>query len=293
MPGPIRCVTIATPNLAETQAAWTDFLNYRVVASDAVSAEQSATWDAPAMQGRAQVLMTPEQVSDRYVRLVDIDPVEGYAPLRTLGWNAIEIIVRDTDAMADRLEDSPFSIVGPPEDLSFSDAIRAMQATGPGGEMVYLTMSKRKIEAFDLPEVSGDVGQPFIVISGGDLAALQSFYGETMLLPDAPVFEGRISVLSSAYGLPSDRPHRLAAMPLGGTYYIELDQYPDAAVPRRGNSGQLPPGQSMVTFEVDSLSNYEVAWRSEPTVGSGPLYGDRAHAVAVGPAGEWIELVER
>ena len=45
-------------------------------------------------------------------------------------------MVEDTDAVAARLAESPFPVIGEPADLSFSDKIRAM----PGGVGASLTV---------------------------------------------------------------------------------------------------------------------------------------------------------
>lgn len=293
MPGPIQCVTVAAVDVDAGVAAYRDYLDYRLGFDGRVSAGLAEQWGATGMVGRRYVVMHPQHVEDRYLRIVEIDPVAEYRPFRTLGWNAIEIIVRDTDVMADRLRQSPFQIVGEPHDLSFSDAIRAMQAIGPAGEVIYLTMLKRPVEAFDLPSVRGEVGAPFIVISGGDLAALKKHYVGAFGLPEAPEMVGRISVLSNAYRMPEDTGHRIAALPLGDANYIELDQYPDAAVARPCTEGHLPPGQSLVTFEVADLDQIAAVWRSPPRCLDEPPYAGRKAGTTVGPAGEWIEIVSQ
>jgi len=48
-------------------------------------------------------------------------------PARTFGWNALEIAVRDVDALQIDLAGSPFEIVGPARNLDFAaGALRAM-----------------------------------------------------------------------------------------------------------------------------------------------------------------------
>ena len=66
-------------------------------------------------------------------------------PYTTYGWSASELIVQDVDQLADDLADSPFEIIGPPKNLSFTDDIRAMQVLGPANEILYLTQVKDNV----------------------------------------------------------------------------------------------------------------------------------------------------
>src|SRR6056297_2479657 len=139
MIGPIRCVTVTVPDLGHAVQTYRRYLGYE-----------------PCHDER-------------------LPP--GYRPLTTWGWNAAELIVEDVDGLAAELEDSPFRIVGPPEDLSFSEAIRAMQVIGPAEEVLYLTMVKEPLPGFDLPRPACPVDRTFIVILGGtDMGAMQAFY---------------------------------------------------------------------------------------------------------------------
>ena len=57
-------------------------------------------------------------------------------------------------------------------------------------------------------------------------------------------------------------------------------------------TGEIPPGVSMVTFIVDKLDTTGLEFRAEPAALRGKPYDGRRAAVAVGPAGEWLELIE-
>jgi hypothetical protein len=93
-----------------------------------LSAAQAELWGLPNLAGRRYALMLPEGEGQSFLRFIDSKPTPGYAPFRHMGWNAAELMVQDTDGIAARLDGSPFKIIGPPADLSFSDKIRAMQA---------------------------------------------------------------------------------------------------------------------------------------------------------------------
>ena len=135
----IVVVTVSAPDLSAAQSAYTDYLNYAVVEEGEISEDLAAAWNTPEMIGRSYVLMQPESKAEVFLRFVESGPVEGFAAMRTFGWNSNEILVQDPDAMAERLRNSPFEIIGEPKNLSTNENIRAMQAIGPAGEVIYLT----------------------------------------------------------------------------------------------------------------------------------------------------------
>ena len=136
----ILVVTIAVVRLNGIEQAYDEYLDYETVERGQVSAQAAAAWGAPAASGRDYLLMQPESGDPVYLRFIESAPVDGYAPMKTFGWNAVELLTTDPDRMAERLAGSPFEIVGPPADLwEAPDAPRAMQAIGPGNELLYLT----------------------------------------------------------------------------------------------------------------------------------------------------------
>ena len=195
-------------------------------------------------------------------------PAVAYVPFASHGWNAAELIVRDVDALADELADSPFEIIGEPQDLSFSEDIRAMQILGPGRELLYLTQFKKAVPGLDVPVPRCDVDRTFIVILGGpSMESLQAFYADNFGLPRPAVVESRVKGMSAAFGLSPEHRHPIAALPVAGQSLIELDEMPAAAAPRATPEGELPPGIAIVSFAA------------------------QAGRCLRGPAGEILELV--
>lgn len=294
MIGPIRCVTMTAENPIELAGIYSRWLGYRVVdgAAGVVPAEVAAGWGAPAQAGARQILLAPERGDDFWFRLVE-GPAGEYRALTTWGWNAAELIVQDVDALAECLADSPFRLIGPPEDLSFTDAIRAMQVEGPAREVLYLTQFKRKLAEFDTPEPRCPVDRTFIVILGGpSLEALQEFYESRFAVPQAPAMPVKVSVLSNALGIPPDTLHDIAALPLQGQSFIEADRYPGETVARSAPAGQLPPAMSIVSFVVPDLGPHLGDALGAPYGGLEPPYAGGRAITLTGPAGELIELIE-
>lgn len=290
--GPISCVTIAAPDLQHMIDTYHLYLGYKLVDHGRIAAAQAELWGLPNLVGRHYASMLPAGEGQTFIRFVESKGAPDYVAFRHMGWNAAELMVQDTDGIAARLAASPFKIIGPPANLSFSDKIRAMQALGPAQESIYLTSFKEKMAEFDTPDAKHYVDRVFIVILGGpSVAAINDFYHRHFNVATAPVIPVVISVLSNAHGLPKDTKHELAALALQGQSYIEVDQMPAATLPRVARDGELPPAISMVTFVVKALPE-GLTWLAPPrALPQAPYHGRRA-AVCQGAAGEWIELIE-
>lgn len=291
--GPISCVTIAAPELQRMIDTYRLYLGYELVDHGRVPAAQAQLWGRPGLAGRRYAIMLPGGEGTTSFRFIESQPSPAYVPFRHMGWNAAELMVQDTDAAAARLVDSPFQVIGPPADLSFSDKIRAMQVLGPARESLYLTSFKEKVPEFDTPDPKHFIDRVFIVILGGPTAGeLNAFYTQHFGVGTAPVVPGVISVISNAHGMPADTKHDLAAIALTGQSFIEADTMPPATLPRTSTGDELPPAIAMVSFGVDRLPE-SLAYLSPPqALPQAPYHGRRA-AIATGIAGELIELIER
>lgn len=293
MLGPIAVVTISTSDVGRAIECYGRFLDYGVVRRGPVSNEQALSWGSIALAGRDSALLAPASDADFLLRFVECRAAVPYRPYRHLGWNAMEFLVENVDEVARRLEDSPFHVLGPPAELSFSRQIRAMQVLGPDREVLYLTQIDGKIPGLDTPEVAARVDRVFIAILGGQsVESLQEFYAARFQVPRVPIIESVISVLSHAYELPPRHLHRLAALPLAEACYIEADAMPAAAEPRPVAADELPPAISMVTFRCRALPLGALALLSDPVALSDDPYRGGRSAVCRGSTGELIELIE-
>jgi catechol 2,3-dioxygenase-like lactoylglutathione lyase family enzyme len=283
----IIIVTISVLNLGNVETAYQEQLDYQTVERGVLSESLTAVWDTPSMTGRDYLLMQPDSREEVYLRFIENSATEGHEPMTTFGWNATELLVKDPDALATKLMGSAFRIIGPPEDLwAAPDAPRAMQVKGPGDEVLYLT---RNLDF----EFSGYIDRVFIMVVGGpSMDAFRDYYANTMGLKVGEATPFQISVISNAQGLPADTTYPLAVARISERFLIELDEYPAAAGARPLEEGKLPPGTAMVSFEVEDLDALDVELRAAPGKISALPYRDRRSAVTVGPAGEWIELIE-
>lgn len=283
--GPIRCVTFTAADLGAVEHCYTHYLGYRVVARDPLPAALATAWEAPAMAGRDTLTLAPAAAEDFFFRAVAADVAPDYVPFGSFGWNAAEIMVQHVDTLADQLAGSPFRIIGEPQDLSFSEDIRAMQVLGPGGELLYLTEFKRPVPGLDVPAARCSVDRTFIVILGGPaMAAMQDFYARRFAIPGAPTVPSRVKGLSAAFGLSPEHRHPIAALPLAGQCLIEVDEMPAAATRRAARAGELPPGIAVVSFGCTRLPGPVLSV-------AGPPYAAGQAGLVRGAAGELLELL--
>ncbi|MBK6597739.1 MAG: hypothetical protein IPG25_07520 [Proteobacteria bacterium] len=291
--GPISCVTIAVAQVQPLIDAYTLHLGYGLVDTGRISAQEAALWDRPLLAGWRFALMLPGGEGHTYIRFVESKPDPNYVAFRHFGWNAAELMVQDVDKVAEQLADSPFKIIGPPADLSFSDKIRAMQVLGPAKESLYLTHFKERLPEFDTPEPKHFIDRTFITIVGGKTCeSINAFYSKHFGVAKADAVPGVISVISAAHGLPHDTHHKLAAMTLAGQSFIEADEMPKGTLPRESQT-ELPTAIAMISFGVEKLPDSIDSWLAPAQTLAAPPYHGRRARVCVGAAGEWLELIER
>lgn len=289
----IFIVTVVVLNLGDVEDAWREQLDYHTVDKGQLSAKLADSWNMAAVAGQSYVLMQPESGANTFLRFIESQDKGNYEPMKTLGWNSVEILVKDPEALHNRLGKTAFSLLAPPKFLTDKKNVLAFQALGPAAELLYFTRIIDPAQSsFNLGSAESWVDRVFIMVLGSsDMEATRQFYtgilGQTVLGP----WPYRISVLSQAWDQPADTLHSLSMIQLQGQFALELDQYPAEAKRRTGTSVGLPYGPVMVSFEVDSLENFKVVTgNSSQVLDSVPYYG-REVLFLKGPSGEMIELV--
>ena len=289
----ILIVTIMAANLVQVEQAYHDELSYQVVDRGTVSSALAASWAAASLSGRRYITLQPSSNEPVYLRFIEDTSATTFESMKTEGWNAVEILVQDPDALAQILSRSPyFKIVGPPRFLTEKKNIKAMQAIGPANELIYFTnISDPEKSGFGLQPARSFIDRVFIMVVGArEHAALNEFYRTTLGLQVTPPMLFRIGVLSEAYNMPAETRHEISIAQISERFLIELDRYPDGASARDAAPGSLPPGIAMVTFEVNQLQP-DLPYLTAPGKRAAFPYQGRCAGVLVGAAGEYIELV--
>jgi len=288
----IVAVTLVVPDPDAVARAYVDTLEYRAVESGQVSESVASAWAMPRLAGQPFVLVQPSSGEPVYLRLVKGTSAMRPA-LRTLGWNATEILVEDPLALERRLADSTFRVIGPPAPLDMNPAVIAMQALGPAGELFYFTRIPPGKSKFNLGSAQSFVDRVFIVVLGvHDIRRTLDFYSQTFGLAVTEPAPSRVAVLAQSWGMPADQTFPLAIVRLPERFLIEVDEYPAASEPpSRGETG-LPGGMAMVSFTVPSLEPFESQLRASPRKLDDAPYRGRRVGVMRGPSGELLELIE-
>ncbi|HVY34353.1 MAG TPA: hypothetical protein VG960_08005 [Caulobacteraceae bacterium] len=288
----LRAATLAVRDVEAAAKRYVDWMDYVVVERGVVDQDLAASWGAPATFGRAYIVCRPASGAQVFLRFVRADPPAAYKPLRTFGWAAMEICVSDTLAVQQRMQASPYEIIGPPRELDGMPEIFPMQVRGPDDEIVYLTQIRGQANGVRLPVARALIDRLFImVLASSNLTETRRWFADDLGLAAHDEVSLRYTMLSKAFGLPEDTKHRIATGGHDIDAFLEFDQYPDAAGARPQNPGDLPPGIAIVTLEHPDLKAVAADWLSEPKERAGVVYGGLRQGVVRCPDGALIELV--
>ncbi len=290
----IETVTHCVPDLKRETDAWSSLLGYQLIDEGTLSADLCAAWDTPADAGRKYALMQPSS-GVTAIRFIETGDRAGYWPPVTWGWNATEILVQDPDQLALDMEQSDFTRFGGPGDLyQAPKAPRATQTYAPSGAMIYFTRLLPGGSRYGLHGAKVPVDRIFnVVLGGASLQELIDFYRDTMGLRVSEPIPFTMTLAAQACDAPPDTTFPICVAPLRARNSIlELDEYPENTTARPREAGCLPGGMSMVGFTTASLDTLPIPLRAEPVAIAQAPYNGRRVAVAEGPAGEWLELIE-
>ena len=228
----IENMTLRVPSLTEAVAAY-HTLGYED-AGESIPA--TIALSDPALEGLPHHSIVMSEDPFQTLTMVEWEG-EVPTPFAVPGWSAMEVLVKDLDALFEQLP-AAFTVLNPPAALSFSDQIRAMQVAGPAGELIYFTEVSGEVPGFALPTPTRQVNQCFVMINAvTDIQQSVAFYAG-LLQCDAPLpMAARVSILSRTNGLDEEHRHDIAPIALGPGQLFELDQW----VVRPQNSGNAMP----------------------------------------------------
>lgn len=291
----IAIVTVMVKSLEITELVYQSELSYKLTHKGVVSEDMASGWGTKNITGRPFLLMGPTNNEAVYLRFIESEEFDkNFRSLKTFGWNAIEILVRDTEKIFLTLKDSQyFRIVGKPVYISDEKSIKAMQVLGPSNELIYFTsIEKPEKTGLMIKEASTEIDRIFIMILGVDnIESLRRYYSEKFNIVTSDPAPYRIRTLSNEHGLPIETKFPLSIAKLSDKSLIEIDEYPKASIYRETKANELPPGIAMVSFYVDSIPN-NLPFISPVTANKEPPYNNRKSAVIRGAVGELIEIIE-
>jgi hypothetical protein len=291
----LRAATLTVADLDRSIRNYSQYFDYSVVETGQVPADLAQSWGAPASAGCRYGILAPASGVPIYLRFIEQPPHPDFVPLRSYGWAAIEICVQDVLAANARVTvpNSPFTVIGPPREIDGLPAIYPMQVRGPDGEIVYLTQIRSDLPAYDLPRATAPIDRLFILVMAcSDMRAanrwLESHAGVAMGREMDIVY----TMLAGAFGTPMDELHTISTMIHGRDVFLEIDQYPAAAVSRPRFAGMLAPGCAIGTLFHPDFASLPGPWISPPVLRDGPIYQGKRAGTLLGPDGTLIEMVE-
>jgi len=293
----MRAATLTVSDIARSRSLYCDWLDYSCVENGIISEALAASWGTPKTTGQPYAILQPASGSDVFIRLIKQPIVKAYKALRTYGWAAIEICNQDTLKVNNRMERSPFEIIGPPKELDGMPAIFPMQVKGPDKEIVYLTEIRDDLEAYDLPRAESLIDKLFILVMAcSDMEASGAWLEKHLLIEKGRSIDIVYSMINNAFGLPNDTKHALATLKHGRDVFLEIDEYPKGATPRKAHNGMLPPCAAIGSFIHPEFEKLMVInkdhWITPPEKRDSILYkGKRAGSLRA-PDGTLIELIE-
>lgn len=289
----LRAATLTVADLKTSTANYGKFLDYSVVDEGVVSQDLADSWDAPNSAGLPYAVMQPSSGAEVYLRFIEQPPHPDFIPLRSYGWAAIEICVDDVLAANARMEDSPFEIIGPPREIEGLPAIHPMQVKGLDGEIVYLTQIHDDLPDYDLPRAASLIDKLFILVMAcSDLDASLEWMKKHTGLEMGRDMEIVYTMIANAFDMPHEELHRICTMIHGRDVFLELDQYPEAAIPRPHHDGMLVPGCAIGTLWTPDFDALSGPWIVPPTLREGPIYKGKRVGVVKDLDGALIEIVE-
>ncbi|MCR9193239.1 MAG: hypothetical protein NXH88_00830 [Hyphomonas sp.] len=289
----LRAATVTVSDLNRSIDIYSRCFDYSVVERGEISNTLAESWQTPSSAGCAFAVMQPGSGADIFLRFIEQPPVEGFKALRSYGWNAIEICVQDVMAVNARMLESPFEIIGPPNKIPGLDAIHPMQVKGPDEEIVYLTQINDDLPEYNLPRAGSLIDKLFILVMGNsDMDRAATWMQEKCGLDFGREMEIPYTMIAKAYGTPLDELHRICTLIHGKDVFLELDQYPDAAVQRPRHKGMLVPGCAIGTLFHPEFDTLPGPWLTPPSVREGAIYMGKRVGVLKDPDGTLIEMVE-
>lgn len=286
--------TVCVPHMETALKLYRDLLEQSMVTDDEVSHAEAQAWGAPNAAAARAVVLQPPSGKPVYLRLIERPtPKAAYKPGTHLGWAALELTVKDADAVHQRLVDANIPIIGAPKALAFTDKLYPMQALGAGGEALYLNEVRGDLPSSDLPLAHCWVDELFItIVAAKNREQTVDFYNQLLGTTNGGVWEIEYGVINRAFDFPSTTKHALSTCQDGRIVLFEVDNFPPIATPKPCDKDDLCTGVAVVGITVDAFPA-NVTWLAAPTPRANAPYFGAMVGVLRGLDGELVELVLR
>lgn len=215
------------PSLDNAVTAYHDVLGLKLTDRTLVPPSLARSWGCEGVAGAPMAGFTPGSGSASLVRVVEQALHPEFTPVRTYGWAAFEYAVSDVSEL-ERLCDGheAFTILGRPKPLSGVDAgFLAMQASGPGQEVLFLNQVLKPSAVSEVPVARSFVDQIFIaVLAAADLEQAAAWYRDILDLSRNEDYVLPYSTINKAFGFDSSHKTKIAVMGRERVPLVEIEQ---------------------------------------------------------------------
>lgn len=280
-------VSVLAVDLDVTAIAYRDHLGYEVKQTGVIQKTCAVQMGDASLAGRAFMNMRPPK-GEREVILRFIEGAsEAYKPMLSPGWSAVELLAQDPNTLSHQMSNSAFTVVGEPAYLTAAKKILAMQASGPSGELLYLTKMFEPESSLLKPTApQSPIGNTFIMVAGSsDLKATRIFLEDTFgnLVTNPVPF--KIDVLAKARGDSSDTRYPIMMLKFSGPFGFEFDQYG-----KELDREKIDGGIILVSSSVDDFNNITTSWERNSVESSCPGIDGKSGLVRF-PSGALLEVI--
>lgn len=284
--------TIVTAQFDDTLKAYKEVLGYEQIEKGQLSEAMATHWGLPKLAKNRLAILAPKSGVPVFLRFIEVTHAKQSRP--SCGWFALEICVKDVEALYKRLiKTETFTPFAEPTPLAFTDRVYPMQCRGPAGEILYLNEVRGSLPNIDLPIANSDVDHLFIaILSAADMEHANEFYCSLLNMSVNERHEIAYKTINRVHGLPLETRHNLST--LGGPRQVglEIDQYPGLANPPRPITEEtMISGVLMVSFVSDIQGVLPERHICSTEVLSQAPYNGAKSTILIGPAGERTELI--
>lgn len=278
--GPVALCSLIARDGQAVADAYTRWMHQKVSWAGDLSQSTANALGYGQLTGNRSWLLSNE-AGRQWLQVIEHPEAPARDALDSFGWMAMEVLVENVDALAATLAGSPFELLRPPADLDVSDKIRACQAKGPAGEILYLTQVNGEVPPFDLPTCEAPVDHLFIPVLSTpsrdcSLADYSGISGN-----EGISFDTRITVVNQARGFELERRHPVATLQLAGQALIEIDQIAETA-PLDAN---IYSGMASVAFHCSATPDSDAQLQADG------VFADTRASAHTGTAGECFTLI--
>jgi hypothetical protein len=252
--GPLLHATLLVGDLGPMVEAYTG-LGLALLDRGHVGMRAAQAWQRFEFLGQAYAELGPKGGA-ALLRLIESPLAEPRPSHASHGWLAMQILVRDVDALAPRAAAAGFTPAGGPHEARGRPQLRVLPLRGPAGELLYLTQVKAAIPPLELPlSAQIDAAHDFGALFAGVMsvpsrqAALQSL---RRLAPRAEqCFRAPLGALAALLGEGAERHWPVGVLQWSAASLIEIDEVAHAAVATVADDADRPShGLSWLTLRA-------------------------------------------